>query len=88
MAVFIGSQHAEEHQNHDEALDDHHPDSEEPVLLCQAGGAVLTALTARPARKADRHGWVTDVAATASTIGTIPTCITHTHTWKCMYTFM
>lgn len=59
----VGHQHADKDEEHEDALDGQHGGPQEPVLLHPAGGAVLTALTARPARETDGHRRVTQTAA-------------------------
>lgn len=53
--VPVGHQHADEDEEHEDALDGQHAGPQEPGLLHPAGGAVLTAPTARPAGKTDGH---------------------------------
>lgn len=67
----VGHQHADEDEEHEDALDGQHAAPEEPGLLHPAGGAVLAALTARPARETDGHVRVTHTTINATTIATI-----------------
>ena len=62
----VGHQHADEDEEHEDALDGQHAAPEEPGLLHPAGGAVLAALTARPARETDGHVRVTRTAIVAA----------------------
>jgi hypothetical protein len=75
---LVGHQHADEHQQHEEALDGQHPGSEEPVLLYPTGGAVLATLAARPTGETDGQGRVTHATPlpTAAVQGTT-SCIRH-----------
>lgn len=59
----VGHQHADEDEEHEDTLDGQHAGPEKPGLLHPAGGAVLTALTARPARETDGHVRVAHTAA-------------------------
>ena len=57
--VLVGDEHAEEDEQHEEALHCEHGPPQQPVLLDPAGRAVVTARAARPAGQADGHGGVT-----------------------------
>lgn len=63
----VGHQHADEDEEHEDALDGQHGAPEKPGLLHPAGGAVLAALTARPARETDGHVRVAHTAAAVIT---------------------
>lgn len=78
----VGHQHADEDEEHEEALDGQDAGPEEPGLLHPAGGAVLAALTARPAWEADGHVRVTRTAAVTPVRGAAicTAAYTHTHT--------
>ena len=75
----VGHQHADEDEEHEDSLDGQHGGPEEPGLLHPAGGAVLTALAARPARETDGHVRVTRTAAVTPVHGAAICIDTHTN---------
>lgn len=60
----VGNQHADKDEEHEDPLDRQHTGPEKPGLLHPAGGAILTALTARPAWETDGHVRVTHTTIT------------------------
>lgn len=79
--VPVGHQHADKDEKHEDTLDRQHAAPEKPGLLHPAGGAVLTALTARPAWETDGHVRVTHT--TAVTPVHRATICTYSHTNPC-----
>lgn len=65
LTVSVGYQHADEDEEHKDPLEGQYSGPERPVLLHPARGAVLAALTTRPAWETDGHVWVTRTAVTA-----------------------
>lgn len=79
--VPVGHQHADKDEEHEDALDGQHAGPQEPGLLHPAGGAVLTAPTARPAGETDGHARVTHTAAVTPVHGA--TICTSSYTNPC-----
>lgn len=63
--MLVGHQHADEDEEHEDALQGQHARPEEPGLLHPAGGGVPTAPTARPARETDGHVGVAHAGVSA-----------------------
>lgn len=80
--VPVGHQHADEDEEHEDTLDGQHAGPEQPGLLHPAGGAVLTAQAARPARQTDGHVRVTRTAVPVTPVHRAAIC-THSYANPC-----